>query len=212
MRVLIACELSGVVREAFNAYAGVEAVSCDILPPADGRTDYHLQGDVRNYLEDGWDAMIAFPPCTYLCSSGLHWIARGRIEADGRPRSEHYREALEFVRTLLAAPIPRIALENPTGAIGSQIRPAEQWIQPHEYGEDASKKTGLWLKNLPPLKPTRRVPGRLVECRGKIVERWANQTDGGQNKLTPSETRGMERGLTYPGIAQAMADQWAPLL
>lgn len=136
MRVLVACEYSGTVRDAFLR-RGHDAMSCDLLP-----TDVpgpHYQGDVRDIIGNGWDLMIAHPPCTYLCSSGLHWNARGRM-VDGRPRAELTAEALEFVRYLLGADIPRIAVENPQGCIGTQIRKADQYVHPHEYGHDASKK------------------------------------------------------------------------
>lgn len=200
MRVLVACEFSGVVREAFNAYAGVHAISCDLLPPEDGRTDVHHQGDVRDILADGWDVIIAHPDCTYLCSSGLHW--NKRIEG----RAAKTEAALDFVREILGAPAPHIALENPVGRIGTAIRPADQYVQPYEHGHDASKRTGLWLKNLPPLTPTALVEPRIVNGR----QRWGNQTDSGQNRLGPSPDRWKERARTYPGIAAAMAAQWVP--
>lgn len=195
MKVLVACEYSGAVRDAFLA-AGHEALSCDLLPSdAPGP---HFQGDVREILRGGWDLLIAHPPCTYLCSSGLHWNKR-------QPEREALtQEALAFVRLLLEAPIPRIALENPVGRIGTAIRRADQRIQPYEFGEDASKATCLWLKNLPKLVATKAIPPRLVN--GK--PRWANQTDSGQNRLGPSADRWKERSKTYPGIAAAMAAQW----
>jgi hypothetical protein len=145
--------------------------------------------------------MIAHPPCTYLCSSGLHWNKR-------RPeRAVETEKALVFVRELLAAPIQRIALENPIGCISTRIHKYTQIIQPYEYGHDASKSTCLWLKQLPQLQPTKYVQPRIVN--GK--KRWANQTDSGQNKLGPSETRWAERSRTYEGIAEAMAEQWGNL-
>lgn len=149
--------------------------------------------------------MIAHPDCTFLCSSGLHWNKR----VPGR--QEKTEAALEFVRRLMDAPIERIAIENPIGCIGTRIRKADQVIQPYEYGEDASKATCLWLKNLPPLRPTKRVPGRIVTHNGKQVERWANQTDSGQNRLGPSNDRWKERARTYQGWANAMAMQWGGL-
>lgn len=195
MKVLIACEYSGRVRDAFLALDH-DAMSCDLLP-----TDVagpHYQGDVRDVLHDGWDLMIAHPPCTYLASSGLHWNTK-------RPeRAQQTEEALAFVRLLLDAPIPRIALENPIGCISSRIRKPEQVIQPYWFGDDASKATCLWLKNLPPLRPTKLIEGRIVN--GKC--RWANQTDSGQNRLGPSEDRWKKRSETYQGIAEAMAAQW----
>ena len=195
MRVLIACEYSGTVRDAFRA-AGHDAVSCDLLP-----TDSpgpHYQGDVFDIIRDGWDMMIAHPPCTYLCSSGLHWNKR-------RPeRAAQTEAALAFVEALLDAPIPRIALENPIGCIGTRIRKADQTIQPWQFGHDASKATCLWLKGLPPLTPTQTIAPRLVGGR----KRWGNQTDSGQNKLPPSADRWKIRSATYQGIADAMAAQW----
>lgn len=204
MKILVACETSGAVRDAFIAL-GHEAVSCDILP-----TDVfgpHYQGDVRDILHDGWDMLIAHPPCTYLCSSGLHWTTRGLRD------KQLTEDALDFVRLLMAAPIHRIAIENPIGAIGSRIRPATQYIQPYQFGDDASKRTGLWLKGVPKLTkdPARRIPGRWVEWppgSGKQVERWSNQTDSGQNREPPAADRWKIRSQTYPGIAAAMADQW----
>ena len=174
-------------------------MSCDLLP-----TDSpgpHYQGDVRDILNDGWDLMVAHPPCTYLCSSGLHWNKR----VPGR--QEMTEEALEFVRLLLDAPIERIALENPIGCISTRIRKYDQVIQPWHFGHDASKATCLWLKNLPPLTPTKIIEPRIV---GNKM-RWANQTDSGQNRLGPSEYRWKIRSETYKGIAEAMADQWGSL-
>ena len=195
MRVLVACEYSGRVRDAFAA-RGHDAMSCDLLPTdAPGK---HYQGDIFDVIDDGWDLMIAHPPCTYLCSSGLHWNKR----IDGRQALTD--EALAFVKRLLDAPVPRIALENPIGCISSQIRKPDQTIQPYQFGHDASKSTCLWLKNLPVLTPTELIAPRIVD--GK--KRWANQTDSGQNKLPPSADRWKIRSETYAGIAAAMAAQW----
>lgn len=205
MRVLIACEYSGRVREAFRKL-GHDAWSCDLLP-AEDNSKYHFQQDVREILDMNWDLMIAHPDCTYLCSSGLHWNKRGAL-VDGRPRQELTEDALDFVRLLMNAPIPKIAIENPIGCISTRIRKPDQIIQPYDYGEDASKSTCLWLKGLPLLKPTLKIEGRLVEHNGKLVERWSNQTDSGQNKLGPSDDRWKERARTYQGWADAMAKQW----
>lgn len=198
MRVLVACEYSGRVRDAFIS-RGHEAISCDLLP-----TDVagpHYQGDVRDILGNDWDLMIAHPPCTYLCSSGLHWNTR-------RPeRAKLTEESLAFVCLLLDAPIHRIALENPIGCISTRIRPSDQTIQPWQFGHDASKATCLWLKNLPKLEPTQIIEPRIVN--GK--KRWANQTDSGQNRLGPSDDRWKIRSETYLGIAEAMAAQWGNL-
>lgn len=201
MRILVACEYSGTVRDAFLK-RGHYAMSCDLLPCESQASGDHYQGNVLDILDHDWDLMIAHPPCTYLCSSGLHWNNK-------RPgRAAQTLEALDFVRVLLAAPIPRIALENPIGCISTKIRPYDQTVQPYQYGHDASKTTCLWLKNLPPLRPTGFVEPRIVN--GK--RRWANQCDnGGQDKLPPSADRWKIRSLTYQGIAEAMADQWGNL-
>lgn len=200
LRVLVACEFSGTVRDAFASF-GHDAWSCDLLPTE--KPGNHIVGDVRAYIWQGWDLLIAHPPCTYLSVSGLHWNKRGRL-VNGRPRAELTEEALEFVRWLLAAPVKRIALENPVGCISSRIRKPDQIIQPHQFGADASKATCLWLKGLPKLTPTQHVAPRVVNGR----PRWSNQTDSGQNKLPPSDDRWALRSITYPGIASAMALQW----
>jgi len=207
LRVLVACEFSGVVSQAFRD-RGHDAYSCDLLDTEwDDR--FHLKGDIKALLEEGcdgipdeWDLMIAHPPCTYLSVSGLHWNKR---DAERAKKTE---EALEFVQYLMDAPIEKIAIENPISCISTRIRKPDQIIQPYDFGDDASKKTCLWLKNLPPLVSTKRVQGRFVEYNGKIVERWSNQTDSGQNKESPSPDRWKERSRTYQGIAKAMAEQW----
>lgn len=196
MKVLVACESSGTVRDAFAAL-GHDALSCDLMPSDNGGP--HYQGDVRDILNEGWDLMIAHPPCTYLSSSGMHWTTRGI-----RP-TQLTDDALEFVRLLMAAPIDRIAIENPIGVISTRIRKPNQIIQPWQFGDDASKATCLWLKNLPLLTGSNHVLPRYVN--GK--KRWANQTDSGQNKLAPSADRWKQRSKTYQGIANAMAQQWS---
>jgi site-specific DNA-cytosine methylase len=189
MKVLIACEYSGAVRDAFIAQ-GHDAISCDILPTdAPGP---HYQGDVRDILEDGFDLMVAHPPCTHLAVSGARWFKGKQIEQ---------AEALDFVRLLLAAPVDKIALENPISIISSRIRKPNQIIQPWQFGSPESKSTCLWLKNLPNLIPTDILP---LPPSG----RWNNQTPSGQNKLGPSPDRWKERSKTYQGIAEAMAQQW----
>lgn len=205
-RVLVACEFSGAVRDAFRAL-GVEAWSCDLRA---SDSPFHVQGDVfdvvaRAQMGGHLKLVIVHPPCTYLCSSGLHWNRR----VPGRAAKT--AEALVFVRKLLALDVPMLALENPVGCIGTEIRRADQYVQPYEYGDDASKRTGLWLRGLPLLvaDPTQRVAGRITKD-GK--ERWANQTDSGQNRLGPSANREAVRSITYPGIAAAMAAQWATLV
>ena len=189
MKILVACEYSGTVRDAFIA-RGHDAISCDLLPTE--RPGPHYQGDVRNILNDGFDLMVAHPPCTHLAVSGARWF---------KDKQKEQAEALDFVRLLLDAPIERIALENPISIISSRIRKPSQIVQPWQFGHPEAKATCLWLKNLPPLKPT------------EVLEKpangyWQNQTPSGQNKLGPSKDRWKIRSATYQGIAQAMADQW----
>lgn len=181
LRVLVACEYSGTVREAFKAL-GHYAMSCDLLDteiPGE-----HYKGDVRDILCDGWDIMIAHPPCTHLAVSGARWF---------KDKQREQAEALEFVGLLMNAPIPRIAIENPISIISSRIRKPDQIIQPWQFGHGETKSTCLWLKNLPKLKPTNIVEGREQRI-------W---------KLPPSADRWKERSRTFPGIAEAMAVQWS---
>lgn len=180
MKVLIACEYSGTVRDAFIA-AGHSAMSCDLLPTE--KPGPHYQGDVFDVIAEDWDLMIAHPPCTHLAVSGARWFPAKR---------KQQREALEFVRALMLAPIPRICIENPVSVISSAIRPADQVIQPWQFGHGETKATCFWLKNLPMLQPTDIVEGREQKI-------W---------KLPPGPDRWKERSRTYEGIAQAMAQQW----
>jgi site-specific DNA-cytosine methylase len=188
MRVLVACEFSGVVRNAFAAL-GHEATSCDFLPTESecaGRSN-HYQGDVRTLIDQGWDLMIAHPPCTHLAVSGARWF---------KDKAEEQAEALRFVARLLESDIPRIALENPVSVISSKIRKPTQIIHPWMFGHGEVKATCLWLKNLPPLAPTMVVEGREPRV-------W---------KMAPSPDRWKERSRTLPGIAAAMAAQWGGVL
>jgi hypothetical protein len=181
MRVLIACEFSGIVRDAFIA-AGHDAMSCDLLETE--RLGPHYQGDVRDVLADGWDLMVAHPPCTFLAVSGARWF---------KDRPQQQAEGLAFVRLLLGADIPRIALENPVSVISSAIRKPDQIIQPWQFGHGETKATCLWLKGLPLLTPTAIVEGR----------------EGRIHHMAPSPDRWRERSRTLPGIAAAMAAQWS---
>lgn len=197
MHVLVACECSGAVRDAFRARGHI-AVSCD-LRPSETKTLWHVQRDALEVMKDTqWDMLIAFPPCTYLSVSGLHW--NGRVKG----RAEKTEAALSFFRQFLDSGIPKICIENPVGCASTRIRKPDQIIQPYQFGADASKATCLWLKGLPPLRPTQFVEPRIIN--GK--PRWANQTDSGQNRLGPSPTRAADRARTYQGIAEAMAMQW----
>lgn len=183
MKVLIACEFSGTVREAFKL-KGHDAWSCDLL--ATDIPGQHIQEDVLNILNDGWDLMIAHPPCTHLAVSGSRWF---------KYKHREQQEALEFVRTLMAAPIEKIAIENPISIISSKIRKPDQIIHPWQFGHGETKATCLWLKGLPKLTPTSIVEGREPRI----------------HRMAPSPDRWKERSKTYPGIAQAMADQWGTL-
>lgn len=180
MRVLVACEFSGVVRDAFIG-AGHDAVSCDLLPSE--RPGPHIRGDVRPHLTDGWDLMIAHPPCTHLAVSGARWFVDKRDEQEA---------ALDFIARLMVAPRARIAIENPVSVISSHIRKPDQIIQPWMFGHGETKATCLWLKGLPPLQPTTRVGGR----------------DERVHRMAPSPDRWRERSRTLRGIADAMAEQW----
>lgn len=181
MRVLIACEFSGTVRDAFAA-RGHNAASCDLLPSE--RPGNHYVGDVREILHMDWDLMVAHPPCTHLAVSGARWFKDKRAEQ---------AEALDFVRLLLDAPIPRIALENPVSVISSRIRKPDQVIQPWQFGHGEVKATCLWLKGLPKLVPTNIVDGREARV----------------HRMPPGPDRWKERSRTFQGIADAMAEQWS---
>jgi hypothetical protein len=226
-RVLIACERYGIVRDAF-ILAGHEAVSCDLVESA--VPGPHITGDVLNVLNQDWDLMIAHPDCTYLTSSAA-WafkegpyhqkIKPGTLVGESRIRARN--DALDFISLLAAAPISRIAIENPARgflntmlnleAFGFRTNFPTQVIKPHQFGHDASKDTGLALMNLPDLIPTLHIEPRWVGRPGKKpLPRWGNQTDSGQNKLPPSKDRAMLRAKTYQGWADAMAKQWGDLL
>ncbi len=180
MRVLIACEYSGTVRDAFRA-AGHDAWSCDILPTE--RKGPHIQGDVMQILSMEWDLMIAHPPCTHLSVSGARWF---------KYKKKEQAAALQFIRDLLSAPVEKICLENPISIISTHIRKPDQIIQPWQFGHGETKATCLWLKGLPKLKPTNIVSGRENRI----------------HMMPPSKDRGKLRSKTFQGIADAMAEQW----
>jgi hypothetical protein len=200
MRVLVACEFSGVVRRAFRR-RGHEAFSCDLLPPDDEFAPFkqHYQMDVLELLGRGlhWDLMIAHPPCTYLCRAGWRWVNApdsSALPLKGEPRREAAYEAAEFFKALLAADVPRIAVENPRPIVHVNLPGATQYVQPWMFGHAEKKATGLWLKNLPPLVPTDVVP---KELRKGVV-----------HFTSPGPNRWKERSRTYTGLAEAMAEQW----
>lgn len=184
MRVLVGCEFSNTVAGAFRA-AGHEAWSCDLLP-SEGPAQWHYQCDVLKVVDQAWDLAIFHPPCTHLAVSGARWF---------KEKMKEQVEALDFVRRLLAAPIPRIALENPISIISSKVRKPDQVIQPWQFGHGETKATCLWLKNLPPLRPTNIVEGREARV----------------HKMPPGPNRWKERSRTFKGIAEAMATQWGGL-
>lgn len=183
MRVLVGCEYSGRVRQAFREL-GHDAWSCDLLPSEDG-SEYHVMGDVRDLLSDGWDLAVFHPPCTHIAVSGARHFAR-------KVASGEQRQALDFVRDLLDAPIPKICLENPVGIISSRIRKPDQIIQPWQFGHGETKATCLWLHGLRKLVPTNVVEGREARV----------------HRMQPGKDRWKERSRTYSGIAEAMAEQW----
>ena len=197
MKVLIACEFSGIVREEFKK-KGWDSWSCDILPSEiEGQ---HIQDDILNHLDEKWDLMIAFPPCTHLSLSGQRWFVEGLKDY------KLQNESIEFVEKLWNSNIPKIAIENPIGILSSRskLKKPTQIIQPYQFGETAQKSTCLWLKNLPKLKPTEiREPEYVISKTGREWTKWFSDT----SKL-PISIRGKERSRTFKGIAKAMAEQW----
>lgn len=194
MRVLIGCEESGTVRQAFRD-RGHDAWSCDILDASDG-SPFHFKCDVLSIMDMGWDMAIFHPPCTHLAVSGARWF---------KDKQQEQQDALDFVRKLMACPIPRVAIENPVSIISSRIAKPTQIIQPWMFGDEATKTTCLWLKNLPKLVPTNIVGKgkRHITKSGKSLPEWYN--------LPPSEDRAAIRSKTFPGIANAFAEQWGSL-
>jgi len=201
MRVLVACEFSGIVRDAFIA-RGHDAWSCDIIETE--RPGNHIKGDVLDYLNENWDMMIAHPPCTFLCTTGNKWM--GEKYRERFPTRQHDRkDAIRFFMELIHAPISKIAIENPVGIMSSEYRKPDQYIQPYQFGHPHSKKTGLWLKNLPKLEPTNTVSkgGRITFASGRSMPKW--YADIGN---LPLAERATHRSRTFKGIADAMAAQW----
>jgi hypothetical protein len=209
-RILVACEFSGTVRDAFAA-RGHSVISCDILPTESPGN--HYQGDVRDIMDDGYHLMIAHPPCTYLANSGVKHLRRAGQDINPE-RWQDMRDGAEFFNDLGAADVPRICRENPIMhkyAFDIIGRRAEQYIQPYQFGHDHSKKTGLHLDNLPALPiPDRAqwIAPRVIEYRGRMVNRWANQSPCGADKTSPSADRGHKRSGFFSGIAESMADTW----
>lgn len=224
MKILVACEESQVITNELRNL-GHEAYSCDIEPCSGGHPEWHIQKDaIEVAYGEHWDMMIAHPPCTYLAVSGLHWNKKNP------ERAKKTEDALKFVKKLMDAPIQKIAIENPVSNISTRIRKPDQIIQPYEFGHYESKKTCLWLKNLPLLEKTNILNPKRYACKcgevydgdlgekgcpkcngenGKSKPIWDNQTKSGQNKLPPSKDRAKLRSKTYKGIGKAIALQWA---
>ena len=206
LKVLVACEESQAVTKEFRSL-GHEAYSCDILPCSGGHPEWHIQDDVFNHINKEWDLMIAHPPCTYLTVTGNRWFTN----KDGSRNEERYKlrdEALDFVGNLLSCSIPHISLENPVGYISTFIRKPDQIIQPYMFGDEASKKTCLWTKNLPNLKPTNIVSKgeRIYYKSGKSHPKWYAEA---LSKSKTAEERKTLRSKTFPGIAKAIAKQYS---
>jgi len=215
MKVLIACEESGTVREAFKRL-GHDAWSCDLLPSE--IPGQHIQDDVLKHLDEGWDLMIAHPPCTHLAVSGARWF---------KEKIKEQNSAVWFFNYLVTSPIKKWCVENPIGIMSSHYRKPDQIIQPWQFGHPESKSTCLWLRNLPKLKLTKIADFKKYRCKcGNVFEvdlgkygccdypakpLWDNMTKSGQNKLAPSEYRAKDRARTYQGIANAMAQQWGTI-
>ena len=204
MKILVACEESQAVCKAFRA-KGHEAYSCDILPCSGGHPEWHIQGDVLEQLDKGWDIMIAHPPCTYLTVTGNRWFNVEKYGEKALQRARDREDAVKFFLALANAPIEKIAIENPVGTIATRYRKADQLIQPWMFGDAESKLTALWLKNLPLLAPTKIVDKgeRVTFKSGKTMPKWYSDAI----KLSPKE-RSIFRSKTFSGIAKAMADQW----
>jgi len=197
MRILVACEESQEVTKAFRD-KGHEAFSCDLIECSGNHPEWHLQVDVLTILDEKWDMMLAFPPCTFVCNSGIGWNA---CNPDRKVETE---QAINFARKLFEAKIAKVCIENSVGQLSRHFGKPTQIIQPYFFGEDASKRTCLWLKGLKKLVMTEYIPPRFVNG----YKRWSNQTDSGHNKLGPSIDRAKIRSKTYPGVAKAMAAQW----
>lgn len=205
MRILVACEYSGTVRDAFRKL-GHDAWSCDIIP-TDSDPTYHIQGDVLEILNDGWDMMIAHPPCTYLTLAGNKWY---KVEYKDRfpDRKKQMEEAAQFFIKLSNAAIEKIAIENPIGRMSSLYKKPNQIIQPYQFGHPVRKSTCLWLKGLPELKPTNIVAYELdVFTSGNIQSKWHTET----GRIKDRTERSKARSKTFQGIADAMAQQWGSL-
>lgn len=207
-KVLIACEESQAVCKAFRA-RGFEAYSCDILEPSGGHPEWHLQQDVLPLLKEKWDMIIAFPPCTYLTVTGNRWFNIDRYGEKAIQRHKERKDAIDFFMAFANADCEKIAIENPVGIMSSEWRKPNQIINPWQFGDAFEKRTCLWLKGLPELKPTNivEIPPRKRFDSGKSIQSWYSEA-----WHLPKEERAKFRSKTFPGIAAAMAEQWGCLL
>lgn len=217
MRVLVACEESQTTTKAFRSI-GIEAYSCDIEPCSGGHPEWHIQDDVLNVLDNGWDLMIAHPPCTYLSVSGVQWLSHPedkhlpfeyrRPNPKYPKRRQYMFDSINFIKKLWDAPINSIAIENPIGMLSSRWMRPTQIVQPYMFGDEATKTTCLWLKNLPKLEPTNVVSKgeRVVFSSGKSHPKWYADALA---KAKTDEERRMLRSKTFPGMAEAFAKQWS---
>lgn len=205
MNVIIGMEESQEICKAFRLL-GHDAFSCDLQPCSGGHPEWHIQDDIFKVIKSKvWDMGIFHPVCTYLTVSNNGPMKHGCNKYTAEEGKELRRQAIADFMQVVECNIPLKAIENPIGIMSTIYRKPDQYIQPYDYGEDASKNTCLWLTGLNKLIPTHRINGRIING----IERFSNQTDTGQNRLAPSETRAKERSKTYPGIAQAMANQWS---
>ena len=206
MKVLVACEESQAVCKEFRKL-GHEAYSCDIVPCSGGHPEWHLQQDVIPLLKEKWDMIIAFPPCTYLTVTGNRWFNIDRYGEKAIQRHKDRKNAIDFFMAFANADCDKIAIENPVGVMSSLWRKPDQYIEPYLFGDPEKKKTGLWLKGLPLLKPTNIVEPVIIHCKSGANEpRWHIET-----MHLPKEERSRLRSQTFPGIAEAMAEQWGGL-
>ncbi|KKL97890.1 hypothetical protein LCGC14_1829960 [marine sediment metagenome] len=198
MRVLICCEFSGIVRDAFKA-KGHDAWSCDLLPTE--REGQHIQGDVLDILNDGWDMILAFPPCTYLCVSGIRWIGHPKHPN----RRELQRQAIDFFMAFINSKAPKVVVENPISIMSTKYRKPDQIIRPCMFGDDSNKATCLWLRKLPKLKPTNIIePGRHISASGRSWDKWFFDT----SLISNLAERSKARSRTFQGVADCMAATW----
>lgn len=207
-KVLVACEESQAVTKEFRKI-GVEAYSCDMQLCSGGHPEWHIRGDATKVIWQGWDMIIAFPPCTYLTTTGNRWFNVEEYGHEALDRFEKRQKAIEFFMTFAKAPCPRVVIENPVGVMSSEWRKPDQTIHPWQFGDPCEKRTCLWLRGVPKLKPTKIVspPPRRTYSSGRSLPTWYSKSFN-----LPKKQRAMMRSKTFPGIAEAMATQWGLIL